>query len=103
MFPAEVEEVLFQHPGVREVSVVGVPDGEFGERLRAFVVLDDDDVGPEDLRAHVRDRLARFKVPRDIVVLDELPRSATGKVLTRVLRDHPVTVDARAGDEPGGS
>ncbi len=86
VFPSEVEEVLAAHPGIADAAVVGVPDDEFGARLRAFVVvrpgaaLDADDV-----RAAVRDRLARFKTPRDVVFLDELPRNPTGKVLTRDL------------------
>lgn len=90
VFPSEVEDLLARLPQVREVAVVGVPDPEYGQRLAAFLVcrpgagLDADAV-----RAHVRDRLARFCVPRDVYFLDALPRNATGKVLTRDLQRWP--------------
>jgi fatty-acyl-CoA synthase len=90
VFPSEVEDLLSDHPDILEAAVIGVPDEEFGQRLRAFVVprpgvtLDAD-----ALRAHVKQELARHKVPRDVIVLDEIPRNPTGKVLKRVLRDHP--------------
>jgi acyl-CoA synthetase (AMP-forming)/AMP-acid ligase II len=88
VFPREVEDLLAAHPAIEDVAVVGVPDAEFGQRLTAFVVrrngaaLDADAV-----REHVRANLARYKVPRDVEFLDELPRNATGKVLKRVLVD----------------
>jgi acyl-CoA synthetase (AMP-forming)/AMP-acid ligase II len=86
VFPREVEDLLADHPAIEEVAVVGVEDGDFGQRLRAFVVLcQGEELGEDDVKAHVRDNLARFKVPRDVVFLDELPRNATGKVLKRVL------------------
>jgi fatty-acyl-CoA synthase len=87
VYPAEVEGVLEQHPEVGEVAVVGVPDREWGERVRAFVVaragthLDEG-----SLKAFARERLAGPKVPRDFVFLDALPRNPTGKVLKRELR-----------------
>ncbi len=84
VFPREVEDCLADHEAVEEVAVVGVEDERFGQRLRAFVVLRRD-VDPDVLKAHVRANLAAYKVPRDVVVLDELPRNATGKVLKRVL------------------
>ena len=71
-----------------EVAAIGVDDDEFGKRLRAFVVLKDGTSASEDdLKAHVKDNLARYKVPREIVVLDELPRNATGKVVPARLRE----------------
>jgi acyl-CoA synthetase (AMP-forming)/AMP-acid ligase II len=82
VFPGPVEDVLSALPGVADVAVVGVPDEEFGQRLRAVVVrapgarLTEDDV-----RAAVRDALARHYVPRDVVFVDALPRNATGKVV----------------------
>jgi fatty-acyl-CoA synthase len=86
VFPKEVEEVLSRHEAVQEVAAIGVDDDEFGKRLRAFVVLSDGGSADEDtLKAHVKDNLARYKVPRDIVFLDELPRNATGKILKREL------------------
>lgn len=67
-----------------EVAAIGVDDSDYGKRLRAFVVLADD-VSEDELKNWVKTNLARFKVPRDITVLDELPRNATGKVLKREL------------------
>jgi fatty-acyl-CoA synthase len=87
VFPAEVEDCLHRHPGVADVSVVGVADDRFGQALVAHVVLRDGaDVSPDELRAHVKARLATYKVPREVVLHDELPRNETGKVLKRELR-----------------
>jgi fatty-acyl-CoA synthase len=87
LFPREVEETLEHHPEVDDVACVGVPDESFGERLRAFVVRRTGSAVTEDeLRAFVKENLAGFKVPREVVFLDELPRTATGKVLKRELR-----------------
>ena len=86
VYPVEIEEVLAAHPAVADVAVAGVADAEFGRRIVAFVVLRPGRPATvEDLRDHVRQRLARFKVPRAVVFLDELPRGATGKVLRREL------------------
>jgi fatty-acyl-CoA synthase len=87
VYPTEVEEVLYHHPAVAEVAVVGVPDQRWGETGAAWVVLA---AGarpePGEIRAWARDRLAAFKVPRDIHVVGALPRNATGKVLKAELR-----------------
>ena len=86
VFPAEVEDCLVRHPEVVEAAAIGVEDKQFGQRLRAFVVLRSaDSVTEDDLQAHVKAHLARYKVPRDIRFLDELPRNATGKILKREL------------------
>jgi acyl-CoA synthetase (AMP-forming)/AMP-acid ligase II len=86
VFPAEVEDVIAQHPGVVEAAVIGVPDAEFGQRLKAFVVPRDGvQLDSRDVRDHVRANLARFKVPRDVEFVEELPRNATGKVMRRHL------------------
>jgi acyl-CoA synthetase (AMP-forming)/AMP-acid ligase II len=91
VFPKEVEDCLARHDGVVEVAAIGVDDDEFGKRLRAFVVrAEGAEVTEEDLRDHVRTNLARFKVPRDFVFLDELPRNATGKILKRELFEFEV-------------
>ncbi len=88
VFPAEVEGVLGRHPAVEEAIVIGVEDAEFGQRLNAFVVLREGaSVTGDELKALAHDELARFKTPRDVVFLDALPRTATGKVLRRVLRE----------------
>ncbi|HET8604665.1 MAG TPA: AMP-binding protein [Marmoricola sp.] len=86
VFPAEVEDCLARHPDVVEVAAVGVDDPDFGKRLRAFVVRSGD-VEEEELKELVKRKLARYKVPREIVFLDELPRNATGKVLKRELAE----------------
>ena len=88
VFPREVEDLLSDHADVVEAAVIGVPDDEFGQRLKAFVVLcDGADVDDDTLKTHVKKHLARYKVPRDIVFLEALPRNPTGKVLKRELRD----------------
>ena len=88
VFPGEVEDALQRHDRVADVAVIGVPDEEFGQRLRAYVVrVEDATVSEQELRDHVRGQLARFKVPREVVFVDELPRNATGKLLRRELRD----------------
>ncbi len=93
VFPREVEDLLADHPMVHEAAVIGVADTEFGQRLQAFVVLVEKQACSEDdLKKHVRDHLARYKVPRGIVFLDELPRNPTGKVLKRVLKEMIVEV-----------
>jgi fatty-acyl-CoA synthase len=90
VFPSEVEDLLSDHPDILEVSVIGVPDDEFGQRLRAFVVAREGVTLDSDaLRTLVRQELARHKVPRDVIALDEIPRNPAGKVLKRVLREHP--------------
>jgi fatty-acyl-CoA synthase len=88
VFPEEVEDCLARHEAVHEAGAVGVHDEEYGERLRAFVVVaEGHDVTEDQLKEHVRSRLARYKVPREIVFVDELPRNETGKLLRRDLRD----------------
>ena len=86
VFPREVEDVLADHEAVVEAAVIGVDDEQFGQRLRAFVVLRPDEIlGEDTLREYVRENLARFKVPREILFIDELPRNPSGKVLKREL------------------
>ncbi|KRB72777.1 acyl-CoA synthetase [Nocardioides sp. Root190] len=88
VYPIEVEKVLGGHPAVREVVVIGVEDAAFGQRLAAYVALvgQGGDVPTEDeLKSHVRDQLAGYKVPREVVFLDALPRNASGKIMVREL------------------
>jgi acyl-CoA synthetase (AMP-forming)/AMP-acid ligase II len=86
VFPKEVEDLLARHDAISEAAALGVEDRDFGQRLRAFVVLHRGKQATEDqLKDYVKENLARYKVPREIVFLDELPRTATGKVLKREL------------------
>lgn len=86
VFPREVEDLLADHEAVVEVAVIGVEDAEFGQRLKAFVVVAEEvEVSGEDLKAHVKTHLAGYKAPREVEFLPELPRNATGKVLKREL------------------
>ncbi|OBF93621.1 acyl-CoA synthetase [Mycobacterium sp. 852014-52450_SCH5900713] len=86
VYPGEVEEALTQHPGILDAAVVGDTDEEFGQRLRAYLVLRPGaTLAEHEVREYVRNRLARFKIPRDVLFVDELPRNAGGKVLKRVL------------------
>jgi long-chain acyl-CoA synthetase len=90
VYPAEVEEVLAHHPDVAEVAVIGVPDERWGETVKALVVPRPGSTPTVDeLVAFARERLAGYKLPRSIEFVAELPRSATGKVLKRELRDRP--------------
>ncbi|WP_373145390.1 acyl-CoA ligase FadD12 [Mycobacterium marinum] len=91
IYPIEVEKTLATHPEVAEAAVIGVDDEQYGQRLAAFVVLEpdadlDENAAPETLKQHVRDNLANYKVPREIAVLDELPRGSTGKILRAELQ-----------------
>jgi acyl-CoA synthetase (AMP-forming)/AMP-acid ligase II len=86
VYPVEVEDCLMSHPAVVEAAVVGVPDEEFGQRLVAYVVLRAP-AEPTELIQHVHANLARYKAPREIVVVEDLPRNATGKVVRGRLKD----------------
>jgi fatty-acyl-CoA synthase len=88
VFPAEVEDLISGHPEVVEAAALGVEDKEFGQRLRAFVVKTENASIDEDaIKLYVKEHLARYKVPREVVFLDELPRNPTGKILKRELRE----------------
>jgi fatty-acyl-CoA synthase len=86
VFPREVEDLLADNEQIEEAAVVGVSDEQFGQRLKAFVVLREGaQLDEETVKAYVKANLARFKVPREVVFLEQLPRNATGKVLKREL------------------
>lgn len=84
VYPGEVEELLSKHSKIDDVAVIGVADPDFGQRLKAFVVSKGE-VTEDEVKGYVKEHLARYKVPRDVEFLDELPRNATGKVLKREL------------------
>ena len=88
VWPREVEDVLYTHPAVREAAVVGVPDEYRGETVKAYVsVKAGHEICPAELVTYCKERMAAYKYPRVVVVLDELPKTVTGKILRRELRD----------------
>ncbi|OAN38928.1 long-chain-fatty-acid--CoA ligase FadD2 [Mycolicibacterium iranicum] len=88
VFPAEIEDLVSGHPEVVEATALGVEDKEWGHRLRCFVVkVQGASIDEDAIKAYVRDNLARYKVPREVIFLDELPRNPTGKILKRELRE----------------
>jgi long-chain acyl-CoA synthetase len=87
VWPREVEDVLYTHPAVREAAVVGVPDAYRGESVKAYVSLRPGAAAePAELVAYCRERLAAYKYPRQVDILGELPKTATGKILRRELK-----------------
>jgi long-chain acyl-CoA synthetase len=84
VYPREVEEVLYEHPKIREAAVVGVPHDEWGEEIGAAVVLHEgEELVPEEVSAYVKERIAAYKYPRLVWFLDDLPKGPTGKILKR--------------------
>jgi long-chain acyl-CoA synthetase len=93
VYPREVEEVLYKHPAVKEAAVIGVPDPEVGEQIKAFVVLKDEFKGKvkeEEIIEFVKTQIAPYKYPRIVEFRDSLPKSAVGKILRKVLRDEEI-------------
>ena len=90
-YPTEVENAVYGHPSVREVAVVEAPDDEWGERVVAVVVTEPGTtLEVEMLREFLSQNLARYKLPRELRLVDDLPRNTTGKILKHVLRSSPV-------------
>lgn len=87
VYPREVEEVLFTHPNVVEAAVVGFPDPDFGEAVHAYVVLKDKAISAEVLKQYCAEHIVKYKVPKTIEILDELPKNSTGKILRRSLKE----------------
>lgn len=88
VFPGEIEELLAGHEAIEEAAAFGVDDEKFGQRLKAFVVLrKGQELSEDDVKAYVKENLANYKVPREVVFIDELPRNPTGKVLKRELKE----------------
>jgi long-chain acyl-CoA synthetase len=86
VYPNELENVASLHPGVMEAAAIGVPDEETGEAIRLFIVRKDAALTEKDLRRFLRSQLTGYKIPRDVVFRDDLPKSNVGKVLRRELR-----------------
>lgn len=93
VYPREIEEVLYKHEAVAEAAVIGIPDPETGERIKAFIVLKDEykgKVSAEDILKYLKNNLAPYKVPKEIEFRDSLPKSTVGKILKRVLREEEI-------------
>ena len=87
VYPREIEEVLYEHPAVREAAVIGIPHDDLGEEVAAAVALKEgENVEPAELRAYVRELVAAYKYPRKIWFVDELPKGPTGKILKREIK-----------------
>ncbi|MCW2607720.1 MAG: long-chain-fatty-acid--CoA ligase, partial [Frankiales bacterium] len=87
VYPREIEEVLFEHPAVAEAAVIGKPDDKLGEEVVGIVALKPGaSATPEEIQAFCKERLAAYKYPREIRILDELPKGPTGKILKKELR-----------------
>jgi len=87
VYPREVEEVLYTRPEVEGCAVVGIPDKEWGERVIAFIApKPGQKIVPEELKAFLKSRLSPFKVPKEYIVVNELPKSPAGKILKRELK-----------------
>jgi long-chain acyl-CoA synthetase len=96
VYPREIEEVLYEHPAVREAAVIGIPHAELGEEVAAAVALKPDaDASPEQLRAYVKEQVAAYKYPRHVWLVDELPKGPTGKILKREIKP-PAAVATQA-------
>jgi long-chain acyl-CoA synthetase len=84
VYPREVEEVLYEHPKIREAAVLGVPHPEWGEEIGAAVVLHEgEELRPEEVSEYVKERIAAYKYPRIVWFMDDLPKGPTGKILKR--------------------
>jgi long-chain acyl-CoA synthetase len=92
VYPREIEEILYKRPEVGECSIIGLPDKEYGERVTACVVLKqkDQSLDPKEFKSFLKGHLAPFKVPKEFIVLDTLPKSSTGKILKPELKDQVV-------------
>jgi long-chain acyl-CoA synthetase len=98
VYPREVEEVLYEHPAVREAAVIGVPHPELGEEVGAAVALKEGAEATEDeLREHAKEQVAAYKYPRKVWFVDELPKGPTGKILKR-----EIEVPAEVAESAGG-
>ncbi len=92
IYPREIEEVLYAHPKVLEASVIGIPDPARGEEVKAFVsAIDGETITPEEIKEYLQQRMAKYKWPREVEVLEELPKGPTGKILKRELKVRALT------------
>ena len=97
VYPAEVENVLYQLPEIAEVAIIGIPDDKWGEVGLAFISLKQkENLSEDEIINHCLKNLAKFKIPKSIEFIDALPRNATGKVLKRVLKENKLGKTAPA-------
>lgn len=92
VYPREVEEVLYQHPAIVESAVIGIADKEYGEIVKAFLVTNDESITMDDILYFCQDKLAKYKLPKQMEFMKELPKNSTGKILRRALRVEQVEV-----------
>ena len=98
VYPRDIEEVLFEHPAIAEAAVIGRPDSQYGEEVVAFVVLRrESEVGADEILAFCRERLAKYKAPKEVHFLSSLPKSGVGKVVRRELRERLSEMTPAAG------
>lgn len=97
VYPIEVENVIYTHPAVLEAAVFGVPDKYRGETIRAVVALKNDHtITEKELLEHCRSNLSAYKIPEDVIFVDELPKTAVGKILKRTLQERYTTVNSKS-------
>ena len=95
VYPREIEEVIYEHPAVAEVAVIGTPHEELGEEVRAVVALKEgESATEEEIIAFAKERVATYKYPRSVTFMDDLPKTATGKILKRELSAERTASDA---------
>jgi long-chain acyl-CoA synthetase len=95
VYPREVEEVLYEHPKIMEAAVVGIPDVQRGENIKAYIVLKPGQMATaEEIIAYCRENLTRYKVPREVEFRESLPKTMVGKILRRALRDEELAKKA---------
>ena len=100
VYPREIEEVIYEHPAVREAAVIGIPHPELGEEVAAAIALKPGSTATEaEIRDHVKSNVAAYKYPRRVWFVDELPKGATGKILKREIV--PPSPDAEASTKTG--
>ncbi|AWX56390.1 long-chain fatty acid--CoA ligase [Brevibacillus brevis] len=87
VYPREVEEVLYEHPAILEAAVIGVPDAEYGESIKAYVVVSDEQITKDDMIRFCQEKLVKYKLPEYVEFLKELPKNSAGKILRRELRE----------------
>ena len=100
VYPREVEEVIYEHPGVQEAVVIGVPDSYRGETVKAFVALKEGmegSVTPEEIIGFCKERMAAYKYPRQVEIVPEIPKTLTGKFLRRTLREKEQSKGSKNG------